>query len=212
MAKILFVMSAADHWTLNDGTRHPTGFWAEEFAVPYQALVEAGHTVEVATPGGVAPTVDKGSLNGQEAPVVPVPIRLEDVDFDAYTAIFYPGGHAPMEDLAHNSESAALIERALTTGKPLALVCHGVAALAPVDAKLLAGRRVTGFSNAEEQLAGLASKAPFLAEDRLVALGADYSAGEPFHPHVVVDGTLITGQNPPSSAAIAAELLKVVSA
>jgi putative intracellular protease/amidase len=211
MAKILFVMSAADHWTLTDGTQHPTGFWAEEFAVPYQALIEAGHTVEVATPGGVAPTVDKGSLNGEEAPVVPEPVRLEDVDLDAYAAVFYPGGHAPMEDLSHDGDSAALVGKALATGKPLALVCHGVAALLPVAPELLAGRRVTGFSNIEESQAGLASKAPFLIEDRLVALGTGYTAAEPFQPHVVVDGTLITGQNPSSSAGVAAELLKSVS-
>jgi putative intracellular protease/amidase len=210
MAKILFVMSAADHWTLNDGTRHPTGFWAEEFAAPYRALTEAGHTVEVATPGGVAPVVDSGSLDGQEPPVVPAPVRLADVDLDTYAAVFYPGGHAPMEDLAQDSVSAALIEKALSAGTPLALVCHGVAALLPVDPSAVAGRRLTAFSNAEETMAGLASKAPWLLEDRLVALGATYTSGGPWQSHVVVDGTLITGQNPGSSEEVAAELLRAI--
>ncbi|MCO8273853.1 type 1 glutamine amidotransferase domain-containing protein [Actinoplanes sp. TRM 88003] len=210
MAGILFVMSASDHWTLNDGTRHPTGFWAEEFAEPFRALTEAGHTVDVATPGGVTPVVDQGSLDGAAAPAVPAALRLEDVDLDSYAAVFYPGGHAPMEDLARDAASAALLGKALAAGKPVALVCHGVAALLPVDRELVAGRRVTGFSNEEEGLAGLAPKAPWLLEDRLVALGADYSAGEAFKPNVVVDGPLITGQNPASSAATAAELLKAV--
>ena len=210
MAKILFVMSAADHWTLNDGTEHPTGFWAEEFAVPFKALTEAGHTIDVATPGGVTPVVDAGSLDGAEAPEVPTPVRLADVDLDAYDAVFYPGGHAPMEDLARDTESAALIEQALAAGTPLALVCHGVAALLPVRPAVVAGRSVTAFSNEEETLAGLAPKAPWLLEDRLVALGAKYSAGSPWQPYVVVDGTLITGQNPGSSEDVAAELLRVL--
>ncbi len=212
MSKILFVMSAADHWTLNDGTRHPTGFWAEEFLVPYRALTAAGHVVEVATPGGAAPVVDPASLNGEEAPVVPAAGRLADVDLGGYAAIYFPGGHAPMEDLAQDSESAALIEKALTAGVPLALVCHGVAALLPVDPELVAGRRVTGFSNAEESQVGLASKAPWLVEDRLAGLGATFTAAEPWQSHVVVDGTLITGQNPASSKAVAAELLRAMTA
>ncbi|GIE88466.1 type 1 glutamine amidotransferase domain-containing protein [Actinoplanes regularis] len=212
MSKILFVMSAADHWTLKDGTRHSTGFWAEEFLVPYRALTAAGHVVEVATPGGVAPVVDPASLNGEEAPVVPVAGRLTDVDLGAYAAIYFPGGHAPMEDLSQDGESAALIGKALTAGVPLALVCHGVAALLPVDPELVAGRRVTGFSNTEEGLAGLAPKASWLLEDRLVALGTTFTAGEPWQPYVVVDGALITGQNPASSEAVAAELLRAMTA
>ena len=212
MTKILFVMSAADHWTLKDGTRHPTGFWAEEFQAPYQALTEAGYAVDVATPGGVAPTVDRASLDGGEPPAVPAAAPLAGVDPDAYAAVYYPGGHGPMEDLATDADSAALIEKALAAGTPLALVCHGVAALLPVDPELIAGRRVTGFSNAEETAAGLASKAPWLLEDRLVALGAAYDAGTDWQPHVVVDGTLITGQNPASSGPVAAEIIRALKA
>lgn len=210
MAKILFVMSAADHWTLNDGTKHPTGFWAEEFAVPFQALTDAGHTVDVATPGGVTPVADAGSLDGGQPPAVPAALPLEQIDLGDYAAVFYPGGHAPMEDLAKDQSSAALIAKALTTGTPIALVCHGVAALLPVPAETIAGRRLTAFSNAEESLAGLAPKAPWLLEDRLVALGADYTKADPWQSYVVVDGPLITGQNPGSSAAVAAELLKTL--
>ncbi|WP_250032203.1 type 1 glutamine amidotransferase domain-containing protein [Paractinoplanes maris] len=212
MTKVLFVMTASDHWTLKDGTRHPTGFWAEEFQAPYRALTEAGYTVEVATPGGVAPTVDQASLGDDEPPVVPSPVRLADVDLDAYAAVYYPGGHGPMEDLATDADSAALIEKALAAGTPLALVCHGVAALLPVHPELIAGRRVTAFSNAEEAAAGLAPKAPWLVEDRLVALGATYDAGADWQPHVVVDGRLITGQNPASSAPVAAEIVRALRA
>jgi putative intracellular protease/amidase len=211
VARILFVMSGSDHWTLNDGTRHPTGYWAEEFAAPFRALTEAGHTVEVATPGGVTPVADQASLDGGDAPVVPAPLRLEEVDPGAYAAIFYPGGHAPMEDLAQNQVSAALLGKALADGTPVALVCHGVAALLPVEPALLAGRRVTAFSNEEETLAGLAPKAPWLLEDRLVALGADYTAGTAWQPYVIVDGSLITGQNPASSQAVAQALIEVLT-
>lgn len=210
MAKILFVMSAADQWTLNDGTKHPTGFWAEEFQAPYETLTKAGYEVEVATPGGVPPTVDQASLNGAEPPFVPAPKDLGDVRLSEYAAVFYPGGHGPMEDLAQDEESAALISHALTTGKPVALVCHGVAALLPVDRDLVAGRRLTAFSNREETAAGLASKAPWLLQDRLVAQGADYAEGEPWQPYVVVDGPLITGQNPASSAEVATEILRAI--
>ncbi|GLY05372.1 type 1 glutamine amidotransferase domain-containing protein [Actinoplanes sp. NBRC 101535] len=212
MAKILFVMSGADHWTLNDGSKHPTGYWAEEFAVPFEKVTAAGHSVEVATPGGVAPTVDKASLDGGDAPVVPPAIDLAGVNLDGYDAVFYPGGHGPMEDLAVDAASAKLVDRALTDGKPLALVCHGVAALLPATPELIDGRRVTAFSNEEETAAGLAAKAPWLLEDRLVALGADYAAGPAWQSHVIADGTLITGQNPGSSAAVADELLLALRA
>ncbi|MET0424722.1 MAG: type 1 glutamine amidotransferase domain-containing protein, partial [Actinoplanes sp.] len=159
----------------------------------------------------VAPTVDRTSLEGDaEPPVVPAPIVLADVDLGAYEAVFYPGGHGPMEDLSHDTDSASLIEKALTDGKPLALVCHGVAALLPVAPELVTGRNVTGFSNAEETQAGLAAKAPWLIEDRLVALGAAFTAGEPWKSHVIVDGKLITGQNPSSSAEVADELLQAL--
>ncbi|GAA1360439.1 type 1 glutamine amidotransferase domain-containing protein [Streptomyces beijiangensis] len=228
MAKILFVMTGADHWTLADGTKHPTGFWAEEAVAPYQAFTEAGHEIVVATPGGVVPTVDRGSLapefnGGQEGAdkvaaalasmdELQHPVRIEDVDLDAYTAVFYPGGHGPMEDLAVDAASGGLLVRTLKSGKPLGVVCHAPAALlAATDAdgaNAFAGYRLTGFTNIEETQAGFADKARWLLQDRLVEAGADFQEGEPWAPYVVVDRNLVTGQNPASSAPLAQELLK----
>ncbi|MFF1267750.1 type 1 glutamine amidotransferase domain-containing protein [Streptomyces anulatus] len=227
MAKILFVVSGADHWTLADGTAHPTGFWAEEAVAPYRAFTDAGHEVVVATPGGVVPTVDRGSLapdvnGGQEgADAVAAgleafeelrrPVALEDVDPDVYDAVFYPGGHGPMEDLAVHPVSGRLLARVLASGKPLGVVCHGPAALlaatGPDGRSAFAGYRLTGFTNAEEAQAGFADKAKWLLQDRLVALGADFQEGEPWAPFVITDRNLITSQNPASSVPLAAELL-----
>jgi putative intracellular protease/amidase len=230
MAKILFVMTGADYWTLADGTKHATGFWAEEAVAPYTAFKKAGQEIAVATPGGVVPTVDQGSLaaavnGGQEAAdeiastlasmtELQHPIKLEDVNLDDYAAVFYPGGHGPMEDLAVNAESGRLLADALASGKPLGVVCHAPAALlAATNAdgtSPFAGYRLTGFTNAEESQAGLADKARWLLQDRLVQMGADFQEGEPWAPHVVVDRNLVTGQNPSSSAPLAEELLKKI--
>lgn len=228
MSKILFVVTGVDHWTLADGTRHPTGFWAEEAVAPYEAFKAAGHEVVVATPGGVVPTVDRGSLapeanGGQEgADQVAAslaaftellhPVTLAEVNLDDYAAVFYPGGHGPMEDLAVDADSGRLLTRALESDKPLGIVCHAPAALlAAVSADgspAFAGRRLTGFTNAEETQAGLADRAAWLLQDRLVQGGADFQESEPWAPHVVVDRNLVTGQNPASSAPLADELLK----
>lgn len=228
MSKILFVMTGADHWTLADGAQHPTGFWAEEAVAPYEAFRAAGHEVVVATPGGVVPTVDKGSLaaevnGGQEGAErvsaalaamteLQRPVRLEDVDLDDYAAVFYPGGHGPMEDLAVDATSGRLLVDALHSGRPLGVVCHGPAALlaavADDGSNAFAGYRVAAFTNSEERQAGLADKAKWLLEDRLTEAGVDVRTAEPWAPHVVVDRNLVTGQNPASSAPLAAELLK----
>ncbi|MCU7824974.1 type 1 glutamine amidotransferase domain-containing protein [Kitasatospora sp. DSM 101779] len=230
MAKILFVMTGADHWTLADGSKHPTGYWAEEFLTPYRTFTAAGHEVVVATPGGVQPTADAaslsaGALGGEEnaaeaaaaiAAAEPLrrPIALTDVDLADYAAVFYPGGHGPMEDLAVDADSGRLLTAVIDAGLPLGVVCHGPAALLaavrPDGTPTFAGYRLTGFSNAEERLAGLADRAPWLLEDRLVALGADYAAGEPWAPHTVTDRTLRTGQNPASSGPLAEELLNAI--
>lgn len=219
MAKILFVLTGADHWTLADGTLHPTGFWAEEVVAPYEAFRAAGHEVVVATPGGVVPTVDQGSLaaevnGGQEAadrmaaaldaiPELRRPLRLEDVDLGDHAAVFYPGGHGPMEDLAVDAVSGRLLVDALRSGKPLGVVCHGPAALLAAvtedGSNAFAGYRVAAFTNAEELQAGLGDKAKWLLQDRLTEAGVEVRAGEPWAPHVVVDRNLITGQNPASS-------------
>ncbi|WP_156726906.1 type 1 glutamine amidotransferase domain-containing protein [Streptomyces apocyni] len=228
MAKILFVMTGVDYWTLADGTEHPTGFWAEEAVAPYEAFKAAGHEVVVATPGGVIPTVDQGSLapavNGGEEGAAKIaatlaslaelqhPIKLEDVNLDDYAAVYYPGGHGPMEDLAVNTDSGSLLTRALESGMPLGVVCHAPAALLAATkadgTNSFAGYRLTGFTNAEETQAGLADKAKWLLQDRLVEAGADFQESEPWAPYVVVDRNLVTGQNPASSAPLAAELLK----
>ncbi|MGW4092990.1 type 1 glutamine amidotransferase domain-containing protein [Nocardia sp. NPDC004750] len=230
MSKILFVMTGVDHWTLADGTKHPTGFWAEEFVVPFEKLKEAGHEIVVATPGGVVPSMDKGSLapeanGGQEtadhrARVIGTsaelnnPVDLAKVDLADYAAVFYPGGHGPMEDLAVDADSGRLLATILTSGKPLAVVCHAPAALLAAKgedgANPFAGYALTGFTNAEETQAGFADKARWLLQDRLVEIGADFREADPWAPNVVVDRTLITGQNPASSAGVADELLKTL--
>jgi putative intracellular protease/amidase len=219
MAKILMVLTGADSWTLKDGTKHPTGFWAEEAVVPYQALKAAGHEVVVATPGGVVPTPDAGSLTGEfgaEAVAgiaeLKAPLPLAEVTVDDYDAVLYPGGHGPMEDLAVDADSGRLLGAALASGKPLAVVCHGPAALLaarkPDGTSPFAGYRVAAFSNAEETQAGLADRAPWLLQDRLAADGVVVDVAEPWTPHVVVDRNLITGQNPMSSGPLAEELVK----
>ncbi|MGW0534803.1 type 1 glutamine amidotransferase domain-containing protein [Streptomyces sp. NPDC003032] len=228
MSKILFVVTGADHWTLADGSLHPTGFWAEEAVAPYEAFKAADHEIVVATPGGVVPTVDRGSLapeanGGQEGAdkvaaaldsftELQHPVKLEEVDLADYAAVFYPGGHGPMEDLAVNADSGRLLALALEIGMPLGVVCHAPAALlaaTTVDgSNVFAGYRLTGFTNAEETRAGLADKAKWLLQDRLVEIGVDFQEGEPWAPKVVVDRNLVTGQNPASSAPLAAELLK----
>lgn len=224
MSKILFVVTGATYWTLNDGTQHPTGYWAEELLTPYKAFTEAGHEITFATPGGVTPVADAGSLapeaNGgrdvtaelAEITGLVSPLKLDEVDLGDYEAVFYPGGHGPMEDLAVDTTSGRLLTEALESGKPLGVVCHGPAALLAADREdgtsAFAGRKITAFSNEEEHQAGLAGKAVWLLEDRLKGIGADVQVAAPWTPHVVVDGNLVTGQNPMSSARLAAELLK----
>lgn len=228
MANVLMIMSAADHWTLKDGTEHPTGFWAEEFVVPYQVFTEAGWPVTVATPGGREPTVDQASLaEGAGDPetlekvkagldrlagVLESPSDLASVDHDDFDVVFYPGGHGPLQDLAADAASGVILAERVRGGKTVALLCHapaavlaasGDAASSPFD-----GYRMTGFSNVEEEQVGLAENAPWLLEDRLVELGAEYStASEPWGSHVVVDRGVYTGQNPQSSEELARRIV-----
>jgi putative intracellular protease/amidase len=228
MSKILFVMTGTDFWTLADGTKHPTGFWAEEAVAPYQAFKAAGHEIVVATPGGVVPVADRGSLtaeaNGGQDKADEIgralaamtelrqPVRLEDVALGDYAAVFYPGGHGPMEDLAVDTVSGKLLVDTLASGKPLGVVCHGSAALLAAakedGSNAFAGYRVAAFTNVEESLSGLADKAKWLLETGLSDAGVEVQVGEPWAPNVVVDRSLVTGQNPASSAPLAAELLK----
>ncbi len=231
MAKILFLMTGADHWTLADGSEHRTGFWAEEAVAPYEAFKAAGHEITVATPGGVVPPVDPGSLapeatGGEEnaakikavvdgAAEFRTPLALADVRLDAFDAVYVPGGHGPMEDLAVDADSGRLLASAVESGLPVGVVCHGPAALLPAvkedGTNAYAGYRITAFTNTEEQLAGSADKAKWLLQDRLTEAGLTVEAGEPWAPHVQVDRNVVTGQNPASSAPLAAELLKKLS-
>jgi putative intracellular protease/amidase len=229
---VLQVLSAARIWTLKDGTKHPTGFWAEEFVVPYTLFTEAGWEVTVATPGGVQPVVDRLSLGlkggvpprsakkleadlERLAPVIAHPANLSDIDPDDFDVVFYSGGHGPMEDLAVDETSGALLTKRLASGRPLALLCHAPAAALAARASdgswPFAGYRMTGLSNIEERLNPFAWKAKWLLEDRLKEAGADYTAGVPLRSKIVVDRNLYTGQNPHSSAALARRIIADVS-
>jgi len=223
MSKVLFIVTAARTWTLSDGTAHPTGYWAEELLTPYRLLTDAGHDVSFATPGGVAPIADEASSTGDSgaersalAAIVGLadPLSLDVVDVSSYDAVFYPGGHGPMEDLAQDAKSGALIGQLLDAGKPLAFVCHGVAALLASkrsDGTLAAaGRLVTAFSDEEEAQAGLAARATWLLESTLRKGGVGVEIAEPWADHVVVDNNLVTGQNPQSSASVAKALLELL--
>lgn len=221
MSTVLFVVTGARTWTLADGTAHPTGFWAEELLTPYRLLTAAGHSVAFATPGGVTPVADVASLGEGDVdalaaiPGLSSPLVLADVEPAAYDAVYYPGGHGPMQDLATDAASAALITATVAGGRPLAAVCHGLAALLPARTAegrpIVAGRRITGFSDEEERLGGLADRAPFLLETSLRELGADVDVAQPWSDHTVVDGLLITGQNPQSSASAAEALVSALS-
>lgn len=205
------VVSAADSLTLADGTSHPTGYWAEEVVESVRVLREAGVEVTLATPGGVVPTVDKVSLDGRFDEAVAsledlrAPAVLSDVDAAAFDAIYLPGGHGPMADLASDASLGALLAEFHDGGKVVAALCHGPAGLlSAVRADgtfVFAGKEMTVFSNEEERQGGL--NVPYLVADRLTELGARVSVGEPWSSTVVVDGGLVTGQNPQSSVATA---------
>lgn len=233
MNKVLFVVSAADHWTLKDGTAHPSGFWGEELAMPHKIFTEAGWEITIATPGGKAPTLDKVSMSrtaGRPARLREVaqyletiqfemdtPKALDQVDPDEFDLVFYPGGHGPMEDLAYDPVSGALLTRVLHSGKPLALLCHAPAATLAAKNEdgswPFRGYRMTGLSNTEEKLNSFGRKAPWFLEDRLKENGAIYSKARlPLLPYVVNDRNLYTGQNPSSSERLAKHLVNDLSA
>ncbi|QNG20647.1 type 1 glutamine amidotransferase domain-containing protein [Rhodococcus triatomae] len=233
MTKVLFVITAADRWTLADGEVHPSGYWAEEVAVPHRNFSEAGWDITIATPGGTPPTLDRLSLgisgglpwNRRKvehylesiADELATPVSLDTVDQADYDVVFYPGGHGPMEDLAYDETSGALLTARLASGRPLALLCHAPAAILAATAadgtSPFAGYRMTGLSNREELLNRFARKAPWLLEDRLKEAGVDYSKGTlPLRPHIVVDRNLYTGQNPQSSDRLSERIIADVGA
>lgn len=219
---ILIVLTSHD--TLGS-TGRKTGFWLEELAAPYYALKEAGARLVLASPQGGQPPLDPKSnepafqteqtrrfeADAAATAELANTVRLDSVSHDDFDAVFYPGGHGPLWDLAEDAHSIALIESFVAAGKPVALVCHAPGVLRHVKnadgTPLVQGRKVTGFANSEEAAVELTDIVPFLVEDELKAKGAMYSRGDDWAPHVVVDGLLITGQNPASSEAAANALL-----
>jgi len=229
MSKILMVISAATHLELADGSTHPTGYWAEEVAASHQVLRAAGADVDIATPGGVKPTVDALSLSEQGgvspadaqkfqaylddiAQELATPLALSEVNIGDYDAVYIPGGHAPMADLAQDTDLGRLLVEADTQGKTVAALCHGVAGLLSAVTTdggfTFADRGLTSFTDEEERQGGLGENTPFFIESRLREQGAVLQTGPAWSNTVVVDGNLITGQNPQSSTATAEAVLK----
>lgn len=216
-AKVLFLVSGAHQLTMRDATLRPTGYWAEELLTPYRAFTDAGYTVEFATPAAMPPAADPRSLNPGDAEALAriaglaEPMALDDVEARDYAAVFVPGGHGPLEDLAEDRMAGDLLADALERGAPVGAVCHGPAALLAArradGSSPFAGYRLTGFTDEEEELGGMAANMRYLLEDRLVELGADFVAGAAFQAHTETDRNLHTGQNPQSSALIAADML-----
>ncbi|MGP9437000.1 type 1 glutamine amidotransferase domain-containing protein [Ewingella sp. AOP8-B2-18] len=225
--KILMVLTSHDK--LGD-TGRKTGFWLEELAAPYYAFKDAGADITLASPQGGNPPLDPKSnepnfqteqthrfeADAEATAQLAATVRLDSVSQDDFDAVFYPGGHGPLWDLAEDKHSIALIEAFLTASKHVALVCHAPGVLrhvkTPQGKPLVEGRKVTGFTNSEEEAVGLTRIVPFLVEDELIAKGGIYSKGEDWSSYVVSDGLLITGQNPTSSAATAAQLIKQLGA
>ncbi|UBX51176.1 type 1 glutamine amidotransferase domain-containing protein [Acinetobacter pseudolwoffii] len=223
--KILIVMTSHD--TLGD-TGKKTGFWLEELAAPYYSFVDAGAELILASPAGGQPPLDPKSNEPDaqtettkrfEADEVAMQQlanthKLSEVLNQDFDAVFYPGGHGPLWDLAEDQNSISLIEQTLQANKPVALVCHAPGVLCDVqDAEgrsIVEGKSVTGFSNSEEDGVGLTDIVPFLVEDMLKEKGGQYSKAEDWQVYVQEDGLLITGQNPASSAATAEALLKLL--
>jgi putative intracellular protease/amidase len=223
--KILMVLTSHDQ--LGD-TGKKTGFWLEEFAAPYYAFSDAGAEITVVSPAGGQPPLDPKSDEAEAQTAETERFRndptaqqllantglLADVSADDFDAVFYPGGHGPLWDLAEDKHSIALIEAFARSNKPHGFVCHAPGVLRHVvgaDAKpLINQRQVTGFTNSEEQAVGLTEVVPFLIEDEFQRLGAHYSKAADWQVYVVEDGLLVTGQNPASSAAVAQALIKML--
>jgi putative intracellular protease/amidase len=224
--KILVILTSHD--MLGD-TGRKTGFWLEELAAPYYVFQDAGAEMVLASPKGGQPPLDPTSdapdaqtdatrrfkADAAAMAALANTVRLDAVELAGFDAIFYPGGHGPLWDLAEDRTSVALIEAAMAAGKPVAAVCHAPAvfrhAKAADGSPLVKGRAVTGFSNSEEAAAGLTAVVPFLVEDMLKAAGGDYSNTADWGVKVVTDGLLVTGQNPASSGPAAQALLGLLS-
>ncbi|WP_339487161.1 type 1 glutamine amidotransferase domain-containing protein [Pseudomonas sp. EL_65y_Pfl2_R95] len=223
--KILMVLTSHDR--LGD-TGKKTGFWLEEFAAPYYVFKDAGAAITLASPKGGQPPLDPKSdepdaqtaatdrFKGDEATkkALANTVKLETVNATDYDALFYPGGHGPLWDLAEDATSIALVEDFYAAGKPVSAVCHAPAIFRHtkgVDGKpLVNGKSVTGFSNSEEAAVQLTDVVPFLVEDMLQEKGGIYSKSADWESYVVGDGHLVTGQNPGSSEATAEAVLKLL--
>jgi putative intracellular protease/amidase len=222
---ILMVLTSHDQL---GNTGKKTGFWLEEFAAPYYVLKDAGATVTLTSPRGGQPPLDPKSDEADaqtdatrrfkqdkaaQAELASTR-KLAEVSAANFDAVFYPGGHGPLWDLANDKASVALIEAMQAAGKPVAAVCHAPAVLRDVkgpDGKpLVAGKKVTGFTNTEEEAVGLTKVVPFLVEDMLKSKGGQYSKAGDWQSYVLTDGILITGQNPASSEGAAQALLKLL--
>ena len=222
---ILVVLTSHDQL---GNTGQKTGFWLEEFAAPYYVLLDAGATLTLASPKGGQPPLDPKSdepdartpaterfkADPAAQAALASTVVLSTISADDYDAVFYPGGHGPLWDLAEDPASIALIETMYGAGKPVAAVCHAPAVLRHAKAldgsALVKGKSVTGFSNTEEAAVQLTDVVPFLLEDELTAKGAIYSKSEDWHPYAVTDGMLMTGQNPASSELVARALLEAL--
>jgi putative intracellular protease/amidase len=223
--KILMVLTSHD---ILGNTGRKTGFWLEEFAAPYYVFRDAGVELTLASPKGGQPPIDpKSDLPDSQTPAMarfkddPVAqdalahtLKLQDMRSANFDAIFYSGGHGPMWDLVDNPQSIALIESFYNSGKPVAAVCHAPAVLHRVmyqGAPIVKGKRVTGFTNSEEEAVQLTHVVPFLVEDELKRLGGNFEKAPDWESFAITDGHLITGQNPASSTAGAQALLKLLS-
>ena len=221
MKKVLFVLTSHDKL---GNTGEKTGFWTEEFAAPYYELADKRVQNDIATPLGGQPPIDPKSEDPSEATADTKRLdkdtevlaklkntkKLTDVNQEDYDAVFYPGGHGPLWDLAEDKTSIALIEAFYTNKKPVAFVCHSPGALKNVKVNgeyLVKGKKVTGFSNSEEEAVGLTKVVPFLLEDVLQSNGATYSKTGDWQPYAIEDGLLITGQHPASATLVAQKLL-----
>ncbi|MEV0175821.1 type 1 glutamine amidotransferase domain-containing protein [Streptomyces sp. NPDC050803] len=223
--KVLIVLTSHDELG-NTGLK--TGFWLEELAAPYYRFKEAGAEITLASPKGGQPPLDPKSnepdfqtdetrrfeADPEATAALANTVRLDSVSAGDFDAVFYPGGHGPLWDLAEDPASARLIETTLRSGKPLALVCHAPGVLRHTvnedGTPLVSGKQVTGFANSEEAAVQLTDIVPFLVEDELTKLGGVYSKGDDWHPYVLKDGLLITGQNPASSAPAADALIDLL--
>lgn len=224
--KILMVLTSHDK--LGD-TGRKTGFWLEEFAAPYYTFKDASAEIVLASPKGGQPPLDPKSnepdfqtdltrrfeADPAAKAQLAATVRLDSVKPEDFDTVFYPGGHGPMWDLAEDQNSIKLLESMVGAGKPVALVCHAPGALRHVktaDGKpLVQGKKVTGFTNTEEEAVDLTKVVPFLVEDELKAKGGIFSKTADWQPYVLTDGLLITGQNPASSAPAAKALLKLLA-